>query len=140
MFKSLAIHILTYVYWQSNSLIGIHSETCTPASQFKRTAFYFTQVTGYLKQIFSNRVLRLSNFGFAFKFFKQNMSHKPNNVLQPKENAFIKPVAGISSSGASNAIQQKQLLLTKKVSIVESSKIIPTLYCILYTCMHVANS
>lgn len=54
------------------------------------------------------------------------MSHKPNNVLQPKENAFIKPVASISSSGASNAIQQKQLLLTKKVSIVESSKIIPT--------------
>lgn len=43
------------------------------------------------------------------------MSHKPNNVLQPKENAFIKPVAGISSSGAAIAMQQKQLLLTKKV-------------------------
>lgn len=45
------------------------------------------------------------------------MSHKPNNILQAKENALTKPVIGISSSGAANAMQQKQLL-TKKVRIV----------------------
>ncbi|EDW66651.2 aurora kinase C [Drosophila virilis] len=41
------------------------------------------------------------------------MSHKPNNVLRAKENAFLKPGTGTSAAVAAIAMQKKQLL-TKK--------------------------